>query len=327
MYANSTCSVVHSGKVSSPFNIETGVRQGCLLSPLLFLLAIDWTMKQTVSGHNNGIQWSLTTQLNDLDFADDVALLSHNARQMKGKTERLCKFGESLGLHVNSEKSKLMRLKTSNKENIEVNGCALENVEEFTYLGSIISTDGGTDKDILARIGKARTAFAMLKNIWRSKQISLKTKLRLFNSNVKSVLLYGSETWRETKQNVNRLQSFINRCLRHILNIRWPETISNVQLWKKTDQCPINHEIKKRKWGWVGHTLRRPPSSIARQTLRWNPQGKRNRGRPRHSWRRTIESEIQQQSLSWNDIQRTAQNRVRWRQMVEALCSPEERRN
>ena len=70
----------------------------------------------------------------------------------------------------------------------------IEEVEEFKYLGGIVSKKGGTDEDIQARIGKARQAFAMLKPIWRITALTARTMLRDFGSNVKAVLLCGSET-------------------------------------------------------------------------------------------------------------------------------------
>ena len=72
----------------------------------------------------------------------------------------------------------------------------LEEVEHFTYLGSIVNQKGGADADIKVRIGKARSAFKKMRNVWNSSSLSTKTKIRLFNSTVKPVLLYGSETWR-----------------------------------------------------------------------------------------------------------------------------------
>ena len=98
------------------------------------------------------------------------------------------------------------------------------------YLGIIIDKHGGTYVDIKAMIVKARGAFIQLKNIWISKVLSLHTKIHLFNSNVKSVLLYGTEIWRTTNTTTKQLQTFINNCLRRVLQIRWPNTISNSDL-------------------------------------------------------------------------------------------------
>ena len=92
----------------------------------------------------------------------------------------------------------------------------------------------------------------MLKPVWRSTTLRTSTKLRLFNSNVKSILLYGSETWRETASSIKTLQVFMNRCLRNILGVRWPDTISNKQLWRKTQQQTINLTIRSRRWKWIG---------------------------------------------------------------------------
>ena len=79
------CRVVHEGQLSEPFEVTTGVRQGCLLSPFLFILAGDWIMKETTDRRRNGIHWTLFKQLDDLDFADDIALLSHTHQQMQEK--------------------------------------------------------------------------------------------------------------------------------------------------------------------------------------------------------------------------------------------------
>ena len=70
----------------------------------------------------------------------------------------------------------------------------LEEVDHFTYLGSVVDTQGGTEADVKAMLVKARMAFLQLKNIWNSDVLSLKNKIRIFNTNVKAVLLYGAET-------------------------------------------------------------------------------------------------------------------------------------
>ncbi|KAL9978171.1 hypothetical protein ACROYT_G015662 [Oculina patagonica] len=326
-YEKCTCRVIHNGVLSELFEMLTGVRQGCLLSPFLFLLVIDWIMRRTTEKHQDGIQWTLTTRLEDLDFADDIALLSHNHRSMQSKLTRLAKISMQTGLRISKSKTKVMRVNTKNADRIELDEDEIDEVEDFAYLRSNISKDGGSDQDIRVRIGKARTAFTILTPVWRSKVISRKTKLRLFNTNVKSVLLYGSETWRVTKANSAKLQTFINKCLRSIMGIHWPEVITNEELWTTTEQERINIQIRRRKWGWIGHTLRKTNCNVTKQALRWNPQGKRSRGRPRNSWRRTVDDEASKAGYTWRQIERIAQNRTRWRAVVSMdLCSMESER-
>lgn len=81
MYQDFNGRVICKGKLSDTFAI-TWVRQGCLLSPLIFLIAIDWIMRRTTENQRTGIHWTLFSQLEDLDFADGLALISQNHRHM-----------------------------------------------------------------------------------------------------------------------------------------------------------------------------------------------------------------------------------------------------
>ena len=166
----------------------------------------------------------------------------------------------------------------------------------------------GTDADVRVRIGKARAAFKQLKNVWKASKLTKNTKLRLF----KPVLLYGVETWRTTLSTMNRLQTFINVCLRIILKIEWPEKISNQELRQQTKQMPVEQEILQRRWGWVGHTLRKPGCSTTRRALTWNPQGKRKRGRPRNTWRRDLEADTKRLGHTWKQLESLAGDRDAW---------------
>ncbi|VDO83024.1 unnamed protein product [Schistosoma margrebowiei] len=102
---------------------------------------------------------------------------------------------------------------------ITPDGEALGEVETFTYLGSIIDEKGASDADINARIGKPKTEFLQVKNIWNSKQLSTNIKITIFNTNVKTALLYGTEKWRTTTTIINKVRVFINSYMRKILNI------------------------------------------------------------------------------------------------------------
>ena len=129
--------------------------------------------------------------------------------------------------------------------------------------------------DVKSRIQKARQAFEMLINIWKSPQISKNLKLKIYKSNVKSVLLYGCETWKTTKALNNDLQVFQNKCLRKILRIWWPQKVPNETICCITGMPKIEYEMRKRKWGWMGHVLRMETSEIPIHAMDWNPPGSR----------------------------------------------------
>jgi hypothetical protein len=84
-YNNMQCRVIHEGKLIESYDVRTGVKQGCLLSPFLFPLAIDYIMIESTEGKRNGIQWTMWQQLDDLDFADDIALIFSTQQQMQEK--------------------------------------------------------------------------------------------------------------------------------------------------------------------------------------------------------------------------------------------------
>ena len=83
--------------------------------------------------------------------------------------------------------------------------------------------------------------------------------------------------------------------------------ISNKDLWKAKGQEDVNLEIRKRKFRWIGHTLRKEDGEIPKAALHWNPQGNRKRGRPKNSWRRSV---IKKAGTSWNELRFFAETEV-----------------
>ena len=145
------------------------------------------------------------------------------------------------------------------------------------------------------------------------------TQKRLFNSNVKSVLLYGCETWRAMPSVLRKVQMFINRCLQKILKIKWQEKARNEKLWKKTQQRSIVEEIRQRRWRWIGHTLRKPGNNITRHALQWNLQGTRSRGRPCETWKRCVGNELLNIRHTWGELPQITQDRQRWKSLVHGI--------
>jgi len=110
------------------------------------------------------------------------------------------------------------------------------------------------------------------------------------------------------------------------MNIKWTDKITNEELWRITQQKLIENQIKRRKWNWIGHTLRKEARTIEKTALDWNPQGYRRRGRPKRTWRRTIEDEIRSRGRSWNEVKGTAGDRNAWKLFMNALCSTRSKR-
>ncbi|VDP31961.1 unnamed protein product [Schistosoma mattheei] len=137
-------------------------------------------MKYSTSEGNHGIQWTAQNQLDDLDFADDLALLSHTHEQMQIKTTHVAAVSASGGLNIQKGKTKVLKYNTENSNPITLDVETLEDVESFTYLRSIIDEQGGSDAYINMRIGwqsKDRTSTI-------EEHIELKTTVNQYRSAV-----------------------------------------------------------------------------------------------------------------------------------------------
>ena len=189
-------------------------------------MAIDWLMKTVTEQKQTGIRWSLFSVLEDLEFADDIALPSHTWTHTQQKSSRLNDRASTIGLRINDDETKVMS-NDPRRQPVIINNKALDYVDKFTYLGSILSLYGGSEEDIKSRMGKARSAFFRLRSVWKSNNYSRKAKLRLYQSNVFSLLQYGSECWRMTERVSSRLAAFHTTCLRRITRLFWPKKISN----------------------------------------------------------------------------------------------------
>ena len=122
---------------------------------------------------------------------------------MQDKINIITEVSSQTGLKVNRNKIKVLRNKTHQIELITLAGKSLEDVTSFTYLGSVVDQKGAQIRMWKLGSKKARVAIIMLKNIWSSKELRKDTKIKIFNSNIKAVLLYGSETVVLVKKDTN----------------------------------------------------------------------------------------------------------------------------
>ena len=167
---------------------------------------------------------------------------------MQEKTRRLSKFGQQVGLQISERKTEVVTLNVNAPDPVLLDDQALPSTETFTYPGSIVRLDGGTNNDSQSRLSKARNAFRSLNAVWRSSQYSIKPRLKLYQSCVLSTLLYESKCWRMTEHDFAKLSSFQTASLRKIRRIFWPRTISNPDLLARCQQEDIETIITRKRW-------------------------------------------------------------------------------
>ena len=168
------------------------------------------------------------TYITDLDFADDLALLTTEIDQAQEVLSRLEKEAAKIGLHLNVPKTEVM---TFNQEEDKIivarDGREIKVVFDFKYLGCYVDNSA---QDIKVRKALAWSACHKMQKIWKS-SLPKKIKIRLFTATVESILLYGCSTWTLTKAMEKSLDRTYTRMLGMALNVSWKEHMTNIDLY------------------------------------------------------------------------------------------------
>ena len=319
MLSETCCRVMVDGGLTDEFEVKTGVLQGGILSPLLFILIIDYVMNKVVQGMNNGIQWKMDQRLCDLEYADDIVLIASTMAEMQEMIDRLVMEGRKVGLVINRRKTEVMQIQSDDQMNCFIGGEILPITESFKYLGTIITSNGSLVTEFKERIKKAEQAMGMLKTVWRSNQISIHSKIKIYISLVRSILTYGHQSWYSTVTTDAKFLAFENKSLRRILGINWQQHITNITVREVAGVPNVNDIVRLSRWRWMGHILRRE-NELVQDVPEWKPQGRRGRGRPRETWLRTMQREVGLEN--WHELKEMAQERDIWREFIGALCIP-----
>jgi len=162
-------------------------------------------------------------------------------RELTGNIE---KGAASVGLRINADKTKLMIAGNMGaSQTITAGG---KQMEDFCYLGSVISNNSSCDRDIKTRLGKANASFTKLHNIWRNRSLNIRIKIRLYESLVLSTLLYGAETWPMTVANMKKLEAAHHRWQRKILGVTWKDMVSNEKIRERTRMEKLEDILRQR---------------------------------------------------------------------------------
>ncbi|RUM94910.1 MAG: hypothetical protein DSZ28_00750, partial [Thiothrix sp.] len=201
MYSNVQACVRWNHVTSDFFHCPAGVKQGAIESSLIFLMYINTVAEYIQANGKHGVQ--MLPGMNEifaLFFADDVVLMSTTPSGLQNQIDRLAKVSGMLNLHANADKTKIMVFRRgghmAKREKWWLNGTELEIVNSYKYLGYIFSTKLSINaalEDIAVK-GKLKTV-QILKVMWSLHSINTAVFLKLFDAQVQSTLLYGSEIW------------------------------------------------------------------------------------------------------------------------------------
>ena len=332
---------VNGKKAEDSFLTQSGVRQGCVLSPLLFNIAIDYIIKKLLQtlpeagvnilrGQQNRrklVQPNPKSEgeelLRLLQFADDIGIVAESENELRQLVEQLSVLATEIGLRINTKKTVVMVTSYKNtakfNDTIRVDDTALEVVDEFVYLGGIIGSEKGVGREISERIAKATRAFHAYKWFWRRQEIDVNTRIRVFNAIIMGVLLYGCVSWTPRKPQFVKLERFQCRCLRTILGLhRDPGSFllpSNSKVLTKAKATSMALIIQQRRLKWYGHICRMSPQQIPQFLMFGRLTSKRPRCGVEQRWLDRTSNNLLRWGLNWERAFETTAKE--WNALVE----------
>ena len=278
MYSKTKCAVKNGNKRSSFFNYNRGVRQGCILSPLLFNLYLDKFPRLLESScHTDSITLPNGFPLNCLFYADDLILISRSAAGLQKQLNILHDYGEKWLLKINPKKTKTLifqkqnRKSTRDKFSFFLNGTPIDKASQYSCLGITFSTNGSYANSKKVLVEKTRRSIFASKRYLDFNKLSINTCNKLFDTLFLPIVLYGSEIWgaydnlnvkKWEKDPVERLHTQFYKYFLG-LNKRAPNVVAR----NETGRLPLKLNILLRIIKFWIHLESLPENSIAKQYL------------------------------------------------------------
>ena len=286
IYSGTRARIVTPDGNTEEFDILAGVLQGDTLAPFLFIIALDHALRKAISGREQELGFTITPRksrrvpavvLADLDYADDISLMSDRVEQAQELLIRVETECAKVGLRLNAKKTEVITYNIDPQKKVPLmttEGIALKEVNDFKYLGSWVNS---SEQDLKVRKALAWKALNGMASVWKS-NLSRDIKLRFFTATVESVLLYGCECWTLKDKLQKSLDGCYTRMLRAVLNIAQNEHVTNRQLYGELPR--LSDKIAARRMRLAGHCHRHQELPASKLVL-WEPlHGHRSRGRP-----------------------------------------------
>lgn len=244
--------------------------------------------------------------LNKLTFADDIALMANSKEEILEMIEELRDVSSQVGLKINEAKTKI--ISNTPDDEYKIGDWTVEKVEDYTYLGQVMSFKEKMKKEIDARVSAAWRSFFGLKKFLLS-PLPLFHKRKLMDSVVLSTLTYGAQTWSMSASDEKRLSCEQRSMERRMMKISLLEHQTNVAIRYKSKIKDVIEKCRELKWDWCGHVTRMQEDKWAYQAMSWIPIGKRRRGHQQKRWRDDIEE------IALGRWKEKARDRVLWKKL------------
>jgi len=286
--------------VSEDFPIKVGVHQGSVLSPLLFILVLDFLLEGKV----------MDPKVLQLFFADDGAIVSEDPEALQRAFDVWVDVLEGNGFRMSPKKTEYLHCPFSDPSrstpDIYLNGVALPRCEKFKYLGSVINAEASCDSDINHRISVGWMKWRQNSAVFCDKRMPPKLKGKLYTSVVRPALTYGSQCWTMQKKYESKLSATEMKMLRMTAGVTKLDRIKSSKIRGSLHvKVPIVQKVKDDRLRWYCHVQRRNPMNPVQRSMAANVprNGNPRRGRPRYTWMKQMESEQHQRGLRDEDIQ------------------------
>ena len=186
----------------------------------------------------------------------------------------------------------------------------LDVVDSFCYLGDTIGAGGGCDLSVITRIRSAWGKFRELLPILTSRALSYITRGQIYSTYIRTVLLYASECWAPNVNDLLKLQRNDRAMIRWTCNVRLKDHISSDSLLRKLGSNNIQTLLRYNRLRWFGHVVRN--DGCINSITEFEVVGQRGRGRPKKTWKDTINNDLRHWKLSRAD----PANRMEWRKKL-----------
>lgn len=310
LYKNTRSRIKMGKYITEEFPVTKGLRQGCCISPTLFKIYVACALKQWKRKvHGMGVELD-NGCIYTLQFADDQVVIANDMEDMQYMMRKLTEEYSQWGLTVNLTKTRYLCVGEEPNNLVLDNGQQIPSCQEYVYLGVTFDSTGTDVKEIEKRIVQAKKVIGCLNGILWSKEITKKRKYNIYETMIKSTLLYGAETWRVSEKQKKKLETVEMEAMRRSLCISRRDRIRNEVVKQRMGvEGSIIQDVNVKQLTWYGHVQRMPASRLPKQILEWQPMGRRKRGRPKIEWQKTIHKAMSEKNLTADDWE----DRRRWR--------------